>query len=131
MPAKTDALAPVTNETAAPMPVFGTGMGAAQSGPVYVAERRLYLDSDGMVVYEDDPARVSLLLGVGGKMPRREAQAYGLIAPDPDPAVLVAEAQARAADKAAADKAAAEAEAKDALLSGASTASAKAAQGEL
>ncbi len=103
MPEKTDGLAPVTSETEqANLPVFGTGAPAAQAGPVYVATERLYLDKDGMVVYEDDPARVSLLLGVGGKMPRREAQAYGLM---PSDAELADKA---AADKAAADKAAAD-----------------------
>jgi len=91
---KTDALAPVTSEAAqSNMPVFGTGTPTEQTGPVYVAEERLYLDGDGLVVHEDDPARVSLLLGVGGKMPRALAQTYGLIATESAPAVVASPAE--------------------------------------
>lgn len=45
----------------------------------YVADRRLYLDKDGKVVEDDDPAKVSLLVGAGGTLPEEQARALGLL----------------------------------------------------
>lgn len=45
----------------------------------YVADRRLFLDKDGKVVEENDPTKVSLLVGIGGTLPYDRAQALGLI----------------------------------------------------
>lgn len=45
----------------------------------YVADRRLYLDKDGKVVEDDDPNKVSLLVGMGGTLPEEQARALGLL----------------------------------------------------
>jgi hypothetical protein len=44
----------------------------------FVADRRLYLDSEGNVVEADDPNRARLLVGVGGTVPAADAERYGL-----------------------------------------------------
>jgi 2-oxoglutarate dehydrogenase E2 component (dihydrolipoamide succinyltransferase) len=44
----------------------------------YIATERLYLDKDGKVVKADDPARASLLVGVGGRLPIERAEELGL-----------------------------------------------------
>lgn len=50
----------------------------------YIATERLYLNRAGQVVRGDDPDRQTLLVAVGGRLPRARALAYGLI-PDPEP----------------------------------------------
>ena len=49
----------------------------------WVADRRLYLDKDGKVVEADDPARATLLVGVGGIVPAADAERYGLMGDAP------------------------------------------------
>ena len=48
------------------------------AGP-YIADRRIYLDRDGKVVEENDPAKHSLLVGEGGTLPEARARDLGLI----------------------------------------------------
>ena len=64
-------------------PILGTTAAPDTGAGAYIATERLYLDKDGQVVYEDDPTRVELLLGVGGRMPHARAVAYGLIEEKP------------------------------------------------
>lgn len=57
----------------------------------YTADRRLYLDKDGKVVEEGDPARVELLVAPGRQIPATRARELGLMdreaaAPAPAPA---------------------------------------------
>lgn len=45
----------------------------------WTSDRRLYLDKDGNAVEQDSPARVRLLVGVGGSIPMEQARALGLV----------------------------------------------------
>lgn len=47
--------------------------------PAYFSTERLYLDAAGKVVKEDDPSKVSLLVGAGGMIPEERARELGLI----------------------------------------------------
>jgi hypothetical protein len=46
---------------------------------LWTADRRLYLDKDGKAVEADDPARVSLLVNIGGAIPLADAERLGLV----------------------------------------------------
>jgi hypothetical protein len=45
----------------------------------YTADRRLYLDKDGNLVEADDPARLTKLVDVGGRLTEAQARGYGLL----------------------------------------------------
>lgn len=47
-------------------------------GP-YIADRNLYLDADGNLVEEDNPAQVRQLIGRGGSLSKADAEKYGLM----------------------------------------------------
>lgn len=60
----------------------------------WVADRRYYLDKNGNVVGEKDPARVSLLIAAGCTMPIERARSFGLVKdaePEPAPVLSVVE----------------------------------------
>lgn len=59
---------------------------------MYIATERLYLDKDGNVVKDKDPARVSLLVGVGGTLTDDQARQYGLVAAPEEKAVTAPKA---------------------------------------
>lgn len=50
----------------------------------YVSEERLYLNSKGKVVGENDPDKQTLLVAKDGRIPREKAIEHGLIQADPD-----------------------------------------------
>lgn len=45
----------------------------------YIADRNLYLDAEGNLVEEDDPAQVRQLVGKGGALSTADAEKYGLL----------------------------------------------------
>lgn len=47
--------------------------------PDWISDARLYLDKDGKVVGEKDPAKLTLLVAKGGSLPFAIAQRHGLI----------------------------------------------------
>lgn len=47
--------------------------------PDWISDARLYLDKDGKVVGEKDPAKLTLLVAKGGSLPFAVAQRHGLI----------------------------------------------------
>ena len=51
---------------------------------VWIADRRIYLDSQGNAVEVDNPAKATLLVPVGGTLPLERARALGLV-PAPAP----------------------------------------------
>lgn len=53
--------------------------------PDWVSDSRLYLDKDGNVVAENDPAKLTLLVAKGGSLPFATAQRYGLTVADTAP----------------------------------------------
>lgn len=55
---------------------FGT---APRNDQGYVADRNLYLDAEGNLVEEDDPAQVRQLVGKGGAISTEDAKKYGLL----------------------------------------------------
>lgn len=60
----------------------------------WVADRRYYLDKNGNVVGDKDPARVSLLIAAGCTMPMERARSFGLVKdtePEPAPVLSVVE----------------------------------------
>lgn len=46
---------------------------------MFKADRRIYLDAQGKVVEEGDPARATLLIAAGQTMPIADARRYGLV----------------------------------------------------
>lgn len=48
-------------------------------GAGYVADRNLYLDAEGNLVEEDNPAQVRQLVGKGGQISEADAKKYGLM----------------------------------------------------
>lgn len=49
-----------------------------QGKDAYIADRNLYLDKDGNLVEEDDPAQERQLVGKGGALSAADAEKYGL-----------------------------------------------------
>lgn len=62
--------------------IDGTGETVVSIGTVregdLVADRRVYLDSDGKPVESSDPSRAFLLAGEGGVIPKEQAVSLGL-----------------------------------------------------
>lgn len=50
----------------------------AQGESGFVADRNIYLDKDGNVVEEDNPAQVRQLVGKGGSLSPADVEKYGL-----------------------------------------------------
>lgn len=50
----------------------------AQGESEFVADRNIYLDADGNVVEEDNPAQVRQLVGIGGSLSPADVEKYGL-----------------------------------------------------
>jgi len=46
---------------------------------VWIADRRIYLDSQGNAVEANNPAKATLLVPVGGTLPLERARALGLV----------------------------------------------------
>lgn len=47
--------------------------------PMWVSDKRLYLDADGNVVEATDPTKATLLVAEGGKLTEDQARQYGLL----------------------------------------------------
>lgn len=72
----------------------------------YTADRRLYLDANGVVVEADDPNRATLLVQAGGTLPHARAVELGLLeAPSDDEKAADAPAANKAKARPAANKA--------------------------
>jgi hypothetical protein len=53
--------------------------GSPRNDQAYIADRNLYLDAEGNLVEEDDPAQVRQLIGKGGALSTEVAEKYGLL----------------------------------------------------
>jgi hypothetical protein len=51
---------------------------ARQGESQFIADRNIYLDANGKVVEEDDPAQVRQLVGKGGTLSPADVEKYGL-----------------------------------------------------
>lgn len=57
---------------------------------VWISDRRLFLDRDGRVVEEGNPAKATLLVRAGGSLPHDRAEQLGLVSDPPPPAASAA-----------------------------------------
>lgn len=74
----------------------------------YIADRNIYLDADGKIVEEDNPAQVRQLVGKGGTLSTADAEKYGLLTKAAAAeAAALNEAMDKPAERAFADKLAA------------------------
>lgn len=53
--------------------------GTPRNDQAYIADRNLYLDAEGNLVEEDNPAQVRQLVGKGGALSTEVATKYGLL----------------------------------------------------
>lgn len=51
----------------------------------YISDKRLYMDKDGNLVDEKDPARHTLVVAAGGSIPRERAVELGLVGEEAAP----------------------------------------------